>query len=83
MELVEAGFEMNSSLYLAHSADSEDPVLDLEVRSVISSDQNMELSLILRGWMQAGASAEQLPQFATFEELLDVVTCAVARQKGN
>jgi len=52
---------------------------------VNSSDQNEELILSesdfegLDADMQTGASAELLPQFATFEELLDVVTCAVAR----
>lgn len=74
-------------LSLVISADSEVPVLDLEARSANSSDQNEELMLSaadsegLDVDKLAGSSAEQLPQSATFEELLEVVSFAVAKSK--
>lgn len=50
-------------LFLVLFTDSEDPVLDLEARSVNSSDHNEELSLILRGWMQI---SRRVPRQSSF-----------------
>lgn len=69
-----------NTLYLTLSANSEDPVLDLETWSANSSEQIEELMLSasdsggLDANKQAGALAEKLHQSAAFEELLEVVT---------
>lgn len=89
VELVEAELEIRKNTFFALSADSVDSVLDLEARSANFSDHNEELMLSASDTegldieKQAGASAEQLPQSAAFEELLEVVTRAVAKLKIN
>lgn len=78
-------FETDNSLSLALYADSEDPALDLDARSANSLDENEDLVFSasdpegLDADKQVGVSSEQLPQSATFEELLEVVTHMVAR----
>lgn len=70
----------DNTLSLTLSTNSEDPILDPEACSANSSDKNEELMFSasdsegLDADKQAGALAEQLPQSASFEELLEVVT---------
>lgn len=70
---------------LAIFSDSESSDLDSEAFSIISSDPNEDPMLSPSGSEELdvgkhlGVSAEQLPQSATFEDLLVVVTRAVTK----